>query len=42
MSIHYSNKIAEFIRKARNAEPSYFKKFAGQKNRLGLYPKPFI
>ena len=42
MSIHYSNKIAKFIRKAGNAEPMYFKKFGNQKNRFGFYPKPFI
>ena len=42
MSIHYSNKIAKFIRKAKKAKPLYFKKFANQKNRFGWYPKPFI
>lgn len=42
ISIHYSNKIAKFIRKVGKAEPMYFKKFGNQKNRFGFYPKPFL
>lgn len=42
LSIHYSNKMANFIRKAKDAEPSYFGKFTGRKNRFGYHPRPFI
>lgn len=42
MSIHYSNKMAKFVRKARDPEPSYFKEFASKPNRFGFYAKPFL
>jgi hypothetical protein len=42
ISIHYSNKMARFLRKSRKAQPEYFTKFADKKNRFNLYPRPFM
>jgi len=42
ISVHYSNLIAEFLRKAGDRNPRYFKKFKGMKNRLGYSPRIFL
>jgi len=42
ISVHYSNLIAEFLRKAGDRKPRYFKKFKGKKNRLGYIPRIFL
>lgn len=42
ISIHYSNKMARFLRKSRRVQPEYFRKFADKKNRFDLYSRPFM
>ena len=42
ISVHYSNLIATFLRKAGDRKPQYFKKFKGKKNRLGYNPRIFL
>jgi hypothetical protein len=42
ISIHYSNQMAEFLRKAGNPEPSYFKLFSKNANRHGYVPRVFM
>ena len=42
ISVHYSNLIATFLRKAGDRKPLYFKKFKGKKNRLGYNPRIFL
>lgn len=42
ISVHYSNSIAKFLRKAGDRKPLYFKKFKGRKNRFGYSPRIFL
>jgi hypothetical protein len=42
LSIHYANKMGQFIRKAQDPQPGYFGRFTGTKNRFGYHPRPFI
>lgn len=42
MSVHYSNLMATFLRKAGDAQPQYFKKFGNKSNRHGYIPKIFL
>jgi len=42
ISIHYSNQMAEFLRKAGDAEPAYFRIFSGKRNRHGYIPRVFM
>ena len=42
ISVHYSNLMAKFLRKAGDRKPRYFKKFRGAKNRLGYTPRIFL
>ncbi len=41
ISIHYSNQMNEFLRKAGDPEPSYLKAFT-ERNRFGYVPRPFM
>jgi hypothetical protein len=42
ISIHYSNLMAEFLRKCENRRPTYFEKFMGYENTLGYIPRIFL
>lgn len=42
ISVHYSNRISTFLRKAGDRSPAYFKNFKGRKNRIGYNPRIFL
>jgi argonaute-like protein implicated in RNA metabolism and viral defense len=42
ISIHYSNSMATFLRKAGNPQPQYFKNFGRKRNRHGYISKIFL
>lgn len=42
ISIHYSNQMYQFLRKAGDPAPSYFKTFVGKRNRHGYVPRIFM
>jgi len=42
LSIHYSNKMAEFLRKVGEREPEYFRKFKNKRNKHNYMPRMFL
>ena len=42
MSIHYSDLMATFLRKAGDPQPRYFRRFGRKRNRLGYIPRIFL
>lgn len=42
ISIHYSDAMATFLRKAGNSRPEYFKNFGRKRNRYGFIPRIFL
>jgi hypothetical protein len=41
ISIHYSNQMNQFLRKAGESEPTYFQRFS-ERNRFGYVSRPFM
>ena len=42
LTIHYSNQMTVFLRKAGKVEPTYFKNLSGKRNRHGYLPRIFM